>query len=107
MDDVVGMQDFKAPKDMKGHLPDEILAKLLVLLNLLFDEALGNGNDTARSPPSAYSMRIQRVLPNSSKKALLYEMMLGESIEARSRTSLSALSFSLALSCIILICFMA
>lgn len=62
---------------------------------------------TARSPPSAYYINMHRVLPIYSKKALLYEITLGESIDARSLTSFKALSFYLALSCIILICFMA
>jgi hypothetical protein len=71
MDDMVGVQDLETPEDIEGHLPDEVLAELLVLLILPFDETLGNGRDTARSPPSAYSIKMQRVLPNYSKKALL------------------------------------
>ena len=107
MDDVVGVEDLESFQDIEGYLPYEIFAEFMMFFILLFYEALGDGKVTARSPPSAYSMSMQSVLPNSSMKALLYDMILGESMEARRRTSLSALSFYLALSCIILICFIA
>jgi len=61
----------------------------------------------ARSPPSANSITIERILPHYWKKAPLYLITLGESIEARSLTSLRALSFSLADNDIILIVFIA
>lgn len=61
----------------------------------------------AKSPPSANSMTIDKMLPHYWKKAPLYLITLGESIEASSLTSFKALSFYLGVSDIILIVFMA
>jgi hypothetical protein len=35
MDDMVGMQDLQSLQDIEGHLPDEVLAELLMLLTFL------------------------------------------------------------------------
>ena len=71
MDDAVGVEDLESFENIEGYLPNEILAEFMVFFILLFYEALDDGKSTARSPPSAYSMSMQSVLPNSSKKALL------------------------------------
>ena len=48
-----------------GDLPDEILGEFMAFLSLPLDETLDKIKNTARSPPSANSMRMQRVEPNS------------------------------------------
>ena len=93
MDDMIGMEDLQSHKDVISDLPDEVFIDFLMLLYLFLDQPLNKQNFTATSPPSAYSISMQSVLPNSSKKALLYEMILGESMEARRRTG--QLRFSL------------
>lgn len=86
MDDIAVVESLKSSQDIVGDLPDEIFCELLSFISFLFNESLSDESSTARSPPSAYSMSMQRVLPISSKKADLYEMTLGESMEARRRT---------------------
>ncbi len=71
MYNVVVMEYFESLKDVVGDLPDEVLTELIHFFLFLLDETLGDEKYTARSPPSANSMRMQRVLPNSSKKARL------------------------------------
>lgn len=61
----------------------------------------------ARSPPSANSITMDNIFPHYWKKAPLYLITFGESIDARSLTSLSALSFYFGVRDIILMVFMA
>ena len=65
MYDMVVMEYFEPFENVVGYLPYKILAEFLQFFFFLLDEALGDKRDTARSPPSANSMRMQRVLPNS------------------------------------------
>jgi len=58
----------------------------VTFLYFLLDQTLNEIGITARSPPSAYYIKMQRVLPNYSKKADLYEITLGLSIDANSLT---------------------
>lgn len=89
------------------HLPYKVFIELLILLSLLCDHSLHKMKSTARSPPSAYSITIQRVALVLSKKAVWYEITLGELIDARSRISFKAESFYLSERLAILICLIA
>lgn len=92
------MEHSQSFKDVVSNLPDKVFTNLLMLFNFFLNETLNDKINTAISPPSANSIRMQRVLPSYSKNALLYEIILGESIDASNLTSFRALSFSLALS---------
>ena len=65
MDDLVIMEDLESSQDIVGDLPNEILGEFMAFLSLPLDETLDKIRNTARSPPSANSIRMQRVEPNS------------------------------------------
>lgn len=69
VNDIAIMESLQSSKNIVGNLPDKVFCELLSFVPLLLDESLSDELSTARSPPSAYSMRMQRVLPISSKKA--------------------------------------
>jgi hypothetical protein len=71
MYNLVGVEYLESVEDVEGHGPDEVFLYFLAFFYLLFDDCLHGGIGTARSPPLAYSMMMQRVLPSYSKKAVL------------------------------------
>lgn len=65
MDNLVVVEDLESSQDIVGDLPNEILGEFMAFLSLPLDETLDKIKNTARSPPSANSIRMQRVEPNS------------------------------------------
>ena len=70
MNYITFMQNVQSFQEVIGYLPYEILVKPLISLSFSFDYALNKKESTARSPPSAYSITMQRLLVWESKKAL-------------------------------------
>lgn len=69
MNDAIIMERLQSFEYIIGTLPDEVFANLLVFIDFTLYQTLNQHIFTAKSPPSAYYIKMQRVLPNSSKKA--------------------------------------
>jgi hypothetical protein len=69
MDYLTVVKSLESFEKIIGYLPDEVLIEALCLLSFTFDHGLDMRVCTARSPPSAYSMTMLRVLLALSKKA--------------------------------------
>lgn len=102
MNDVSIMEDANAVENLPHHRPNFLLLDPSHGPFLFFDQFLAELRITSRSPPSANSITMQRVLDFESKKASLYLIMKSELIDANSLTSLSAFCFSFSLRLLIL-----